>query len=149
MPEYIQRVWSITAILFNVWIPNSECGCNLWLQSVAYHYSITVNVALTSGHSSKIIVPWVYLLYAWNVGVNIDFHVWPYFGDVDCSVLFCEFDYSKRVQSSFTTYDIEIPNLIWEYRLGSWNVACCLRVQWALTSSLSCWKLYQQHISYI
>ena len=45
-------------------------------------------------------------------GVNLDFRVWTYFGDVDCSVLFCEFDYSNCVQSSYTMYDVEIPNLI-------------------------------------
>ena len=63
-------------------------------------------------------------------------------GVVDCSVLFlghCDLDvdlssiyiYSNRVRSiSPILNDIEIPNLIWEYILRSWNVAYCLRSLW-------------------
>ena len=54
------RVRSISPIFFEVGIPNLVCGYILEWQSVAYHFRVTVTLALTSDLVFRIIVSGAY-----------------------------------------------------------------------------------------
>ena len=57
------RVRSVSLIFFEVGIPNLVCGYILGWRSVAYHFRVTVTLALTSDLVFRIIVSGAYLLY--------------------------------------------------------------------------------------
>ena len=57
------RVRSVSLIFFEVGFPNLVCGYILGWRSVAYHFRVTVTLALTSDLVFRIIVPGAYLLY--------------------------------------------------------------------------------------
>ena len=57
------RVRSISPIFFVIGIPNLVCGYILGWRSVAYHFRVTVTLALTSDLVFRIIVSGAYLLY--------------------------------------------------------------------------------------
>ena len=62
-PSVPLLVRCISPIFFEVGIPNLMCGCFLGWRSVAYHFRVTVILALTSDLVFKIIVSGAYLLY--------------------------------------------------------------------------------------
>ena len=57
------RVWSVSLIFFEVGFPNLVCGYILGWRSVAYHFRVTVTLALTSDLVFRIMVSGAYLLY--------------------------------------------------------------------------------------
>ena len=51
-------------IFLEIGIPNLVCKCKLGLQSVIYHFRVTVTLTLTSDLVLRIIVYGAYLLYS-------------------------------------------------------------------------------------